>query len=166
MVNHFTVFLNKCVLAFKRDNHLETSSSVKQMPWYCLCHEYRVFRWLSLIHYIHARHTDGRVMEVLRIMRLRLNCWLWMVLFVITARPAQHSDHRPPDPAERTPGWVPGVMHRGEHSFTNQIAHNSLIITIFWHASLLNLNNFIKLFNLTCAFLVNQNLFVGQFVIT
>ena len=27
---HLTGFLNKCVLAFKRDNHLETSSSVKQ----------------------------------------------------------------------------------------------------------------------------------------
>ena len=30
MINHLTDFLNKCVLAFKRDNHLETSSSVKQ----------------------------------------------------------------------------------------------------------------------------------------
>ena len=30
MINHLTRFLNKCVLAFKRDNHLETSSSVKQ----------------------------------------------------------------------------------------------------------------------------------------
>ena len=30
MINHLTGFLNKCVPAFKRDNHLETSSSVKQ----------------------------------------------------------------------------------------------------------------------------------------
>ena len=30
MINHLTGFLNKCVLAFKRDNHLETWSSVKQ----------------------------------------------------------------------------------------------------------------------------------------
>ena len=30
MINHLTGFLNKCVLAFKRDKHLETSSSVKQ----------------------------------------------------------------------------------------------------------------------------------------
>ena len=30
MMNHLTNFLNKCVLVFKRDNHLETSSSVKQ----------------------------------------------------------------------------------------------------------------------------------------
>ena len=30
MINHLTNFLNKRVLAFKRDNHLETSSSVKQ----------------------------------------------------------------------------------------------------------------------------------------
>ena len=27
MINHLTGFLNKCVLAFKRDNHRETSSS-------------------------------------------------------------------------------------------------------------------------------------------
>ena len=27
MINHLTGFLSKCVLAFKRDNHLETSSS-------------------------------------------------------------------------------------------------------------------------------------------
>ena len=30
MINHLTGFLNKCVLAFKRDNHLETLSSMKQ----------------------------------------------------------------------------------------------------------------------------------------
>ena len=30
MINHLTGFLNKCVLAFKRDNLLETSSSVKK----------------------------------------------------------------------------------------------------------------------------------------
>ena len=30
MINHLTCFQNKCVLALKRDNHLETSSSVKQ----------------------------------------------------------------------------------------------------------------------------------------
>ena len=30
MINHLTGLLNKCVLAFKRDNHLETSSR----PWY------------------------------------------------------------------------------------------------------------------------------------
>ena len=30
VINHLTDFLNKCVLAFKRDYHLETSSSVKQ----------------------------------------------------------------------------------------------------------------------------------------
>ena len=30
VINHLTGFLNKCVLAFKRDNHLDTSSSVKQ----------------------------------------------------------------------------------------------------------------------------------------
>ena len=30
MVNHLTGFLNNCALAFKRDNYLETSSSVKQ----------------------------------------------------------------------------------------------------------------------------------------
>ena len=30
MINHLTCFLNKCVLSFKRDNHLETLSSVKQ----------------------------------------------------------------------------------------------------------------------------------------
>ena len=30
MINHLTGFLNKCVLAFKRDNHHETSSFVKQ----------------------------------------------------------------------------------------------------------------------------------------
>ena len=30
MTYHLTGFLNKCVLAFKRDNHLEKSSSVKQ----------------------------------------------------------------------------------------------------------------------------------------
>ena len=30
MINHLTGFLNKCVLEFKRDNHLETLSSVKQ----------------------------------------------------------------------------------------------------------------------------------------
>ena len=30
MIHHLTGFLNKCVLAFKRDNHLETLSSVKQ----------------------------------------------------------------------------------------------------------------------------------------
>ena len=29
MINHLTGFLNKWVLVFKRDNHLETSSSVK-----------------------------------------------------------------------------------------------------------------------------------------
>ena len=30
MINHLTGFLNKCVLAFKTDNHLEKSSSMKQ----------------------------------------------------------------------------------------------------------------------------------------
>ena len=30
MIHHLTGFLNKCVLAFKRDNHFETLSSVKQ----------------------------------------------------------------------------------------------------------------------------------------
>ena len=30
MINHLTGFLNKCVLACKRGNHLETASSVKQ----------------------------------------------------------------------------------------------------------------------------------------
>ena len=30
MIDHLTGFLNKCVLAFKRDNHPKTSSSVKQ----------------------------------------------------------------------------------------------------------------------------------------
>ena len=30
MINHLTGFLNKCRLAFKRDNHPEISSSVKQ----------------------------------------------------------------------------------------------------------------------------------------
>ena len=30
MIHHFTGFLNKCMLAFKRDNHLETSPSMKQ----------------------------------------------------------------------------------------------------------------------------------------
>ena len=30
MINHLTCFLNKCLLAFNRDNHLGTSSSVKQ----------------------------------------------------------------------------------------------------------------------------------------
>ena len=30
MINHFAGFLNKCVLAFKRDKHPEASSSVKQ----------------------------------------------------------------------------------------------------------------------------------------
>ena len=30
MINHFTGSLNKCMLAFKRDDNLETSSSVKQ----------------------------------------------------------------------------------------------------------------------------------------
>ena len=30
MINHLKGFLNKCVLAFKRDNNLETSSSMKQ----------------------------------------------------------------------------------------------------------------------------------------
>ena len=30
MINHLTGSLNKCVLAFKRDNHLKTLSSVKQ----------------------------------------------------------------------------------------------------------------------------------------
>ena len=37
MINHLTGFLNKCMLAFKRDNHLKTLSSVKQKtqrPWY------------------------------------------------------------------------------------------------------------------------------------
>ena len=31
MINHITGFLSKCVLAFKRDNHLGTSSSMKQI---------------------------------------------------------------------------------------------------------------------------------------
>ena len=30
MINHLTGLLNKCVLTFKRDDHFETSSSVKQ----------------------------------------------------------------------------------------------------------------------------------------
>ena len=30
MIHYLTGFLNKCMLAFKRDNHLETLSSVKQ----------------------------------------------------------------------------------------------------------------------------------------
>ena len=30
MINHLTGVLNKCAQAFKRDNHLVTSSSVKQ----------------------------------------------------------------------------------------------------------------------------------------
>ena len=46
MINHLTCFLNKPVLAFKRDNHLETLSSVK--PWYFPCHEWRVSRWLYI----------------------------------------------------------------------------------------------------------------------
>ena len=29
MINHLTCFLNKCVLACMRDNHIETSSSMK-----------------------------------------------------------------------------------------------------------------------------------------
>ena len=36
MINHLTGFLNKCVLAFKKDDQLETLSSVKQKtprPW-------------------------------------------------------------------------------------------------------------------------------------
>ena len=36
MVINLTGFLNKCVLAFKRDNHIETSSSVKQKTSFCV----------------------------------------------------------------------------------------------------------------------------------
>ena len=39
MINHLTGFLNKCLLAFKRDNHLETSSSMKQNGIFCLTND-------------------------------------------------------------------------------------------------------------------------------
>ena len=36
MINHYTGFLNKCVMAFKEDYHLETASSMKQKTLWLL----------------------------------------------------------------------------------------------------------------------------------
>ena len=47
MINHLTGFLNKCVLSFKRENHLETSSSVKQKTQWPLALVFSVSRMTS-----------------------------------------------------------------------------------------------------------------------
>ena len=57
MINHFTGFLNKCVLAFKRDDHLETSSSMKrktQQPSAFVFSVSRMISFLVIIPYINA----------------------------------------------------------------------------------------------------------------
>ena len=55
MINDLTGFLNKCVLAFKRDNHLKTLSSVKQktpQPSALLFSVSRMTSFLVLITYL------------------------------------------------------------------------------------------------------------------
>ena len=47
MINYLTGFINKCVLAFKRDNHLKTSSSVKQKTPLPLALVFSVSRMMS-----------------------------------------------------------------------------------------------------------------------
>ena len=47
MINHLAVFLHKCVLAFKRDNHHETSPSVKQKTLQTLALVFSVSRTTS-----------------------------------------------------------------------------------------------------------------------
>ena len=47
MIHHFTGFQNKCMLAFKRDNHLETSPFMKQKTL-----------WLSVLVYSILRMTS------------------------------------------------------------------------------------------------------------
>ena len=63
MINHLTGFLNKCMLAFKRDNHLETLSSVKQKTPRPLADVFSVSRmtsFLMIIPYIAVGITDNK----------------------------------------------------------------------------------------------------------
>ena len=57
MINHLTGFLNKCLLAIKRDNILKTSSSVKQKtppPSALVFYVLRMTSFSVIIPYINA----------------------------------------------------------------------------------------------------------------
>ena len=51
MINHLTGFKNKYVLAFDRDNHLETTSSVNQKTLTLIFSVSRMTNFLAIIPY-------------------------------------------------------------------------------------------------------------------
>ena len=64
MIHHFTGFLNKYVLAFKRDYHLETSSSIKQKTLRLLVLVYSISRMTSFWVIIPYRTADLTILSI------------------------------------------------------------------------------------------------------
>ena len=64
MIHHFTAFLNKCMLAFKRDNHLETSSSMKQKTLRVSVLVYAISRMTSFWVIIPYRTADLTILSI------------------------------------------------------------------------------------------------------
>ena len=66
MIHHFTGFLNKCMLAFKRDNHLETSPFMKQKTLRLSVLVYSISRMTSFWVIIPYRTADLTILSILK----------------------------------------------------------------------------------------------------